>query len=414
VSEETGVLGSVEEMVRRFEEEVVAGLDELLTSSDTNTYSSHVLRVYLEHNTPSAPFTDALLKEWAAHWKSQFAAPVLQAVLLKQPSLVQSHLMPHMDRAFFLAACRDKIGSRTCESFLEAASKHSSDLFTQVYQSFIRNDTTKLAQDRNGNFVVQALVSSCPSDPLFRVIVGELESISSEIVVGGKMGILFKIVDWPVRHGRAFDTAVGFLYDCFQAKTPGERQAVVSALCKSKLGSSILALFPRYPPDANKYIVDGFLDLSESELRDMALDRTAAHCLESFLNTAHTNVSQKARLKICRKLISSPQTVVDMAISPSGSFVLERLFQAASIDLKEVVAGHLAAARKRVEESRAGLICLRKFAVEQFEREREQWRRVVLSGDKKRSILDLVNDDDTAVSGKGGAKKESKKAPRHY
>lgn len=385
VSAETGVLVSLKEKMERVESELMADIDGLLK----DTYSSHVLRLYIEKFTPSNQFMTAIMDTWSWSWTHPTASMVLQAALCKSPNLFDPE---SVNKQFFMTAAKDKIGSRTCESFLEAMTKTGNDGFAAFYQRCIRNEVVSMARDKSANFVIQALIANLQSDAMFSVILDELSQ--DRKVILDKMGILFKIMDWPVRRGRAFDKAIQFMYDVFEAKTPDAKQALVSRLLTSQIGLSILSLLPKYPADLNRFHVDGFLDLSDTDLVNLAMDRTAAHCVESLLTG---NLGQKAKSKLCRKLVPSS---ANLAANPSGSFVLEKCFQAAPIDLKEAIANQLASGRKRVQDSRCGSIILRKLSIEQYERQREEWRASILAADKKRSILDIINDDSEPKSGK--------------
>lgn len=401
-SEELGVLLSLHKMINRFEEEIVEQVFDLMD----NTYASHVLRVYVDKFEFSESFCNAFSSDWQTYWTKPTAAPVLQSLFLKKPEIIEDL---SLTKKMFLAFTADKIGSRTCEAYLEAACKVSNELYVKAYQSFIRGDTNSLIADKSGNFVVQSLISFCPNESLLLVI---LDEIAGQFTVKDRMGIIFKVLDWPVRRGRAFEPAMHFFFDSLKLKTPSERQSAVTLLKDSKLGLSILSLFPKYPSEHCKHIVDGFLDLEPSELSRLATDRTAAHTIESFIS-ATNNIGAKARNRIIRKLVPFS---ADLAIDSSGSFVIETAFKAASIDIKMAIAANLASSRKRLEESKFGKFILRKCAIEDFERRQDEWKKARMSVDSKRSLLDDIigGGDDNDNNNKKQARLGKKKVKSHH
>ena len=373
---ETGVLASLKEMISRFEAEILADLQILAK----DVYASHVLRSFIANFQPSSDLIDYFKENHKAFWCDPQGSLVLQKVMEKH-QVFSSH---EVDAAFFKDTAFDKIGSRTWEAFLQSLT--DKDAYMQFYQKHFRGHLAQMVKDRTANFVVQALIAFCPSENLFELVLSELKEHVEQREIVAKMGVVFKVMDWPVRHTRSFPSAISFLYHVFEAKTPSERQGLVRTLKQSKIGLSILALIPRYPKDDAKFIVDGFLDLQDEDIKQLCLDKTSAHTIESFVS-GENNLSAKARNKIIRKLLAN---VAEIACHPSGSFVVEVAFSASPIDVKEAMAEQLSKNRKRVEDSRSGLIVMKKCRVEEFDRNRDSWKASQESAFKKRSIIDDI------------------------
>lgn len=105
---------------------------------------------------------------------------------------------------------------------------------------------------------------------------------------------------------------------------------------------------------------------------------------------------------------------VDLALSNSGSYVLERLFALAPNQLKVGIAGDLCRAEKRVASSRSGGVLFRKLRLEHYKRHQASWLSSEESRLKKsRMFDDFLLDEVAAISEKkksAGASKEPKSA----
>jgi len=105
---------------------------------------------------------------------------------------------------------------------------------------------------------------------------------------------------------------------------------------------------------------------------------------------------------------------VDLALSNSGSYVLERLFALAPNQLKVGIAGDLCRAEKRVASSRSGGVLFRKLRLEHYKRHQASWLSSEESRLKKsRMFDDFLLDEVAAISEKkksAGAGKEPKSA----
>ncbi|CAM0943447.1 unnamed protein product [Alopecurus aequalis] len=244
-----------------------------------------------------------------------------------------------------------------------------------------------------GNYVIQALISSAKTAAQMKQIWEELGPKIKELLELGKTGVVASILAACQRLetnrlecSEALSSAItsdsespdsivahvlfleNFLRERSYWKWPlGVKMSV--------LGCMILQSIFQYPHQYIRQYVASLLALDDDQILQIAKDSGGSRVLEAFLCSSATS---KRKFKVFAKLQGH---YGEIAMNPSGSFLVEKCFTASNFSHKEAIVSELLAMQNELSRTRHAIYLLKKLDVDRYSRRPEQWRAAQTSKD---------------------------------
>ncbi|KAL6661867.1 hypothetical protein ACP70R_001251 [Stipagrostis hirtigluma subsp. patula] len=237
-----------------------------------------------------------------------------------------------------------------------------------------------------GNYVVQALISSAKTSDQMKQIWEELGTKIKELLELGKAGVVASILAACQRletnrleSSQALAAALSsesespdsivphilflenFLRERSHWKWPlGAKMSV--------LGCLMLQSIFQYPHQYIRPYVASLLAMEDDQILQVSKDSGGSRVLESFLSSSAT---AKRKFKVFGKLQGH---YGEIAMNPSGSFLVEKCFAASNFSHKEAIVIELLAVQSELSKTRHGFHLLKKLDVDKYARRPDQWR----------------------------------------
>uniref|UniRef100_A0ACD6AAN2 Uncharacterized protein n=1 Tax=Avena sativa TaxID=4498 RepID=A0ACD6AAN2_AVESA len=242
-----------------------------------------------------------------------------------------------------------------------------------------------------GNYVVQALISSAKTADQMKQIWEELGPKIKELLELGKTGVVASILAACQRletnrleSSEALSAAI-----TSDSESPGSVVAHILFLENflrekshwkwplgvkmSVLGCLMLQSIFQYPHQYIRQYVASLLALDDDQILQIAKDSGGSRVLEAFLCSSAT---AKRKFKVFAKLLGH---YGEIAMNPSGSFLVEKCFAASNFSHKEAIVSELLAMQNELSKTRHAIYLLKKLDVDRYSRRPEQWRAVQTS-----------------------------------
>uniref|UniRef100_A0ACD5WV78 Uncharacterized protein n=1 Tax=Avena sativa TaxID=4498 RepID=A0ACD5WV78_AVESA len=237
-----------------------------------------------------------------------------------------------------------------------------------------------------GNYVVQALISSAKTADQMKQIWEELGPKIKELLELGKTGVVASILAACQRletnrleSSEALSAAITsdsespgsvvahilFLENFLQEKSHWKWPLGVKM---SVLGCLMLQSIFQYPHQYIRQYVASLLALDDDQILQIAKDSGGSRVLEAFLCSSAT---AKRKFKVFAKLLGH---YGEIAMNPSGSFLVEKCFAASNFSHKEAIVSELLAMQNELSKTRHAIYLLKKLDVDRYSRRPEQWR----------------------------------------
>uniref|UniRef100_A0A453N2N9 PUM-HD domain-containing protein n=1 Tax=Aegilops tauschii subsp. strangulata TaxID=200361 RepID=A0A453N2N9_AEGTS len=208
-----------------------------------------------------------------------------------------------------------------------------------------------------GNYVVQALISSAKTADQMKQIWEELgpnisEALSAALTSDSEPS------DSIVAH-------ILFLENFLREKSYWKWPLGVKM---SVLGCLMLQSIFQYPHQYIRQYVASLLALDNDQILQIAKDPGGSRVLEAFLCSSATT---KRKFKVFAKLQGH---YGEIAMNPSGSFLVEKCFTASNFSHKEAIVSELLAMQNELSRTRHAIHLLKKLDVDRYSRRPDQWR----------------------------------------
>ncbi|CAN6246104.1 unnamed protein product [Urochloa humidicola] len=124
----------------------------------------------------------------------------------------------------------------------------------------------------------------------------------------------------------------------------------------------------QYPHQYIRPYVASLLALEDDQVIQISKDSGGSRVLEAFLGSSAT---AKRKFKVFGKLQGH---YGEIAMNPSGSFLVDKCFTASNFSHKEAIVAELLAVQSELSKTRHGFHLLKKLDVDRYARRPEQWR----------------------------------------
>uniref|UniRef100_A0A0D9XJ87 PUM-HD domain-containing protein n=1 Tax=Leersia perrieri TaxID=77586 RepID=A0A0D9XJ87_9ORYZ len=282
-----------------------------------------------------------------------------------------------------IALLEDTAYSHLLEVIVEVA---PDELRNNMLTGTLKGALFAISSHHCGNYVVQALVASAKTLDQMEQIWDELGSRIKELLELGKTGVVASILAACQRletkrlessqalsaalssNSESSDSIVAhmlFLENYLQQKSSWEWPLGARM---SVLGCLMLQSIMQYPHQYIRPYVASLLAMDDNKILQISKDSGGSRVLEAFLCSSAT---AKRKFKVFAKLQGH---YGEIAMSPSGSFLVEKCFTASNLSHKEAIVVELLNVQTELSRTKHGYHLLRKLDVDRYSRRPDQWR----------------------------------------
>ncbi|XWS19990.1 hypothetical protein CRYUN_Cryun31cG0063300 [Craigia yunnanensis] len=275
--------------------------------------------------------------------------------------------------------------SHLMEVILEVAPE---SLYNEMFTKLFKNSLFELSSDYCGNFVVQALISHARTKDQMELIWEELGLKFGDLLGMRRPGVIASLITACQRlqtHEykccEALATAVGsknetskcivpriLFLDSYFSYEDKSSWNWTGGVKMHVMGSLILQAIFKFQSEWIQPYILSITSMEAEHVLEAAKDARGAHVIEAFL-ASDASTKQKRRL-----VVKLRGHFVELAMNPSGSFTVERCFNAGSLSLREAIASELLAVRTELSKTKQGPHLLRKLDIDRYANKPDQWR----------------------------------------
>uniref|UniRef100_A0A0E0EX93 PUM-HD domain-containing protein n=1 Tax=Oryza meridionalis TaxID=40149 RepID=A0A0E0EX93_9ORYZ len=283
-----------------------------------------------------------------------------------------------------IALLEDTAYSHLLEVIVEVAPE---ELRNNMLTGTLKGALFAISSHHCGNYVVQALVASAKTSDQMEQIWDELGSRINELLELGKAGVVASILAACQRLETKRLESSQVLSAALSSNSESSDSIVAHMLFlenylhhqksswewpfgakMSVLGCLMLQSILQYPHQYIRPYVASLLAMDDNKILQISKDSGGSRVLEAFLCSSAT---AKRKFKVFAKLQGH---YGEIAMNPSGSFLVEKCFTASNFSHKEAIVAELLAVQTELSRTRHGFHLLKKLDVDRYSRRPDQWR----------------------------------------
>lgn len=256
-------------------------------------------------------------------------------------------------------------------------------LLTQIYVKLFSGRLARLSLMKSANFAVQKLLAKIKVKEDFEAIYDELGDSIENLLQIGHTGVVSALAQACLRLAlkqgpfmQQFQTAL----DCLSPKVKSDKFALVTLKLKPYNvviqdtsnfvhihGALILQSMLKF----NKPIklVQCLLDMKNTDLAEIFCSPKGSHVVDAFMDSSF--IGEKSRERLVKHMMDC---YLNMAISKHGSWVVEKLFNAAGDQQKARIVKELAEKVNQLNGTPSGRLLNHKFRIDTYRLSPDQWR----------------------------------------
>lgn len=256
-------------------------------------------------------------------------------------------------------------------------------LLTQIYVKLFSGRLVRLGLMKSGNFAVQKLLAKIKVKEDFEAIYDELGDSIESLLQIGHTGVVCAMAQACLRLSlkqgpfmQQFQAAL----DCLAPKEKSDKFALVTLKLKPYSvviqdtsnfvhihGALILQSMLKF----NKPIklVQCLLDMKNVDLAEIFCSPKGSHVVDAFMESSF--IGEKSRERLIKHMMDC---YLNMATSRHGSWVVEKLFNAAGDQQKARIVKELAEKINQLNGTPSGRLLNHKFRIDTYRLSPDQWR----------------------------------------
>ncbi|XP_051147669.1 pumilio homolog 23 isoform X2 [Andrographis paniculata] len=259
-----------------------------------------------------------------------------------------------------------------------------SEIFTKVFKSSL----FRLSAHPCGNFALQALISHARNKEHITMMLEELDSKFKDMLEMGRSGVVAALVAASQRLQINESKCCQALADAVCSTNEPSACIVPRILfldnylyCSDKanwkwpsgvkmhvLGSLLLQTVFRFPSEFIQSYITSITSLEDNQVLEASKDPAGARVIEAFVTS---NASTKRKRKLIIKLQGH---FGELSVLPSGSFTVEKCFNASNMSMRETIVSELLPFQTELSKTKQGPYLLKKLDAEGFAKRPDQWR----------------------------------------
>ncbi|XP_024006655.1 pumilio homolog 23 isoform X2 [Eutrema salsugineum] len=284
-----------------------------------------------------------------------------------------------------LESMKDNSFSHLVEVILEVAPE---SLYKEMLNKVFKNSLFELSLDRCANFVIQALISHTKDQEQMGLIWEELAPKFKDLLEQGKSGVVASLIAVSQRlqshEHKCCEALAGavcstneshsfivqrllFLDNYFGCQdkstwewSPGAKMHVMGCLILQEIFKCSSDLIQPY--------ITSLTSMQAEHTIETAKDSSGARVIEAFL-ASNAATKQKRRL-----IIKLRGHFGELSLHTSGSFTVEKCFDACNLSLREAIATELLDVKADLAKTKQGPFLLRKLDIDGYASRPEQWK----------------------------------------
>ncbi|XP_022724837.1 pumilio homolog 23-like isoform X5 [Durio zibethinus] len=284
-----------------------------------------------------------------------------------------------------LESMKETAFSHLMEVILEVAPE---SLYNEMFTKLFKNSLFKLSSHYCGNFVIQALISHARTKDQMELIWEELGLNFGDLLGMGRSGVIASLIAACQRLQTHEYKCCQALAAAFGSKNETSKFIVPRILfldsyfsCEDKsswswaggvkmqvMGSLILQAIFKFRSEWIQPYLLSIASMAAEHVLETAKDAGGACVIDAFL-ASDASAKQKRRL-----VVKLRGHFGELAMHPSGSFTVERCFDAGSLSIREAIACELLAVRTELSKTKQGPHLLRKLDIDRYATKPDQWR----------------------------------------
>lgn len=257
-------------------------------------------------------------------------------------------------------------------------------LLNKIYKKYFKAKLIELSQSTSLNFAVQRLIDAMKDKETFEEVFNSLTPEFTKLFEIGHTGVVFSLCKacerLGVKQGQFLQSLLKAL-DCAAEKT-GKCILPILALkplgiiedkneCEISLhGSLILQRIFQFNKPIK--IIQSLLDMKPQDIANIFCDQKGSRIADAYLESKF--IGEKSREKLIKHLEGM---YMKMAMSKSGSHVLEKFYNLSSETQKEIIVKELAERLNQLNGCIPGRILNFKFNVDTYARNPNQWKNFI-------------------------------------
>ncbi|GFP92496.1 pumilio homolog 23 [Phtheirospermum japonicum] len=259
------------------------------------------------------------------------------------------------------------------------------EIFTKIFKDYL----FRLSSHSSGNFVVQALISHARNEEHIKLIFEELGSKFRDLLELGRSGVVASLIAASERlqalehkccqaladavclangSSTCIVPRILFLDNYFYADDKANWNWPMNGAKMNVLGSLILQSIFRLAREFIQPYITSIISLEDKLVLEASKDPAGARVIEAFLVS---NASPKQKHKLAVKLRGH---FGELSVIPSGSFTVEKCFNASNLSLRETIVSELLPFQTELSKTKQGPYLLKKLDVAGFAERPDQWK----------------------------------------
>nr|5WZK_A Chain A, Pumilio homolog 23 [Arabidopsis thaliana] len=284
-----------------------------------------------------------------------------------------------------LESMKDNSFSHLVEVILEVAPE---SLYNEMFNKVFKNSLFELSVDRCANFVIQALISHARDQEQMGIMWEELAPRFKDLLEQGKSGVVASLIAVSQRlqshENKCCEALVGAV-----CSTNESRISILPRLlfldyyfgCRDKstwewapgakmhvMGCLILQGIFKFSSDHIQPYITSLTSMKAEYITETAKDSSGARVIEAFL-ASDAATKQKRRL-----IIKLRGHFGELSLHTSGSFTVEKCFDACNLTLREAIASELLDVKVDLSKTKQGPYLLRKLDIDGYASRPDQWK----------------------------------------
>ncbi|KAJ6415767.1 hypothetical protein OIU84_004544 [Salix udensis] len=261
-------------------------------------------------------------------------------------------------------------------------------LYAEMFAKIFRKSLFELSSHHCGNFVVQALISHARDQEQMECIWEELGPKFRDLLEMGRSGVIASLIATSQRLHIHEHEVCKALADAVCLPNESPRFVVDRILflesyfaCVEKsnwkwpsgakihvMGSLILQTVFKFQNQLIQPYITSLTSMEVDHVLEAAKDAGGARTIEAFLDS---NASGKLKHRLINKLRGH---FGELAMHSSGSFTVEKCFNASNLSLREAIASDLLSVQSELPKTKQGPYLLRKLDIDGYANRPDQWR----------------------------------------
>uniref|UniRef100_A0A1J3C7M7 Pumilio-like protein 23 n=1 Tax=Noccaea caerulescens TaxID=107243 RepID=A0A1J3C7M7_NOCCA len=284
-----------------------------------------------------------------------------------------------------LESMKDNSFSHLVEVILEVAPE---SLYNELFNKVFKNSLFDLSLDRCANFVIQSLISHARDQEQMGLIWEELAPRFKDLLEQGKSGVVASLIAVSQRlqshehkccealagavcstnESRMFIVPRLLLLDNYFGCRDTSTWEWASGARMHVMGCLILQEIFKFSSDLIQPYITSLTSMKAEQTIETAKDSSGARVIEAFLAS---NAATKQKRKLINKLRGH---FGELSLHTSGSFTVEKCFDACNVSLREAIAAELLDVKADLLKTKQGPFLLRKLDIDGYAWRPDQWK----------------------------------------